>query len=551
MPIRGGKPMKFNPKGLSDAFDSTDTFYGACQSLQNWIFDQGNPEYCVPRPGTPALTSFGGFSTPGVVSLAVGVGTKVYGMIASALNPGNDQPFSYDVLSNSFDPISGITALNTPTTQLTTGAWTPPTLAVIGSKVYVTHPGFAQKVGILDITNPAAPVWSSSAPTGAIASFATTPSWVQNFNNRAYYGLSGLPTVLYSDVLNGINFTNANQVLTVGDTSTTRGGAGMPITTTQSGVVQALLVFKDNQIWQITGDAAVTTNPLSMNFLSLTIGCSAPRTIVPTPLGTIFMAFDSVYFVDAFTNVRPLSQTKGLDKEVRESDIQVPFTNCTRPSRACAFYDASIYRICLDTIVNGVVLTAADYWYDFHRGRWNGPHTFGYHAVTSSTNPTGPGSIFVLASNAVPGKLFSSNVSSSTANFLDNGVGYTCVMISGQLPKKGDMFEKQVVESTIELGAPLPGSSYTVQALDEGNVIIGTVTMNETQAGPAWGSVNWGAFSWASSSNAPNTSPIPWSAPLVFQKLAYQVSVPAAPGISIGTIASRYVAAGYTVQRQT
>ena len=53
--IPNTKPMKFTPKGVVDAFDATEEFQGACQLLQNCIFDQSNPELVIPRPGVVTL----------------------------------------------------------------------------------------------------------------------------------------------------------------------------------------------------------------------------------------------------------------------------------------------------------------------------------------------------------------------------------------------------------------------------------------------------------------------------------------------------------------
>src|SRR5271154_418126 len=218
MPIPRGYAVRFTPKGLSDAFDATDVFAGACQTLQNLMFDQANPELLAARPGVgAALTTFPGFTTPGFVSLHVAIGTLIFGMIATGRNPGNDEPFCYDAVAGSFITISGVTAGNTPTSPATSGAWVPPTLAVIGIKVIVTHPGFSGTgsnfFGVIDVTNPAAPVWSSSQ----VATFGLpgVPSAVANFNNRAYYAVKN--QTWYSDVLNPLNATNAGQSLTIGD----------------------------------------------------------------------------------------------------------------------------------------------------------------------------------------------------------------------------------------------------------------------------------------------------------------------------------------------
>ena len=58
MAISKAQPIRFTPRGLSDAFDATDRFQGACQALTNLVFDQSNPELVVTRPGVTQLASF-------------------------------------------------------------------------------------------------------------------------------------------------------------------------------------------------------------------------------------------------------------------------------------------------------------------------------------------------------------------------------------------------------------------------------------------------------------------------------------------------------------
>ena len=291
-------PIRFTPRGLSDAFDATDTFAGACRTMQNLIFDQSNPEQIAARPGVGSpMTSFVTFTTPTFVSLQENVNGVIYGMVASALTAGYDQPFAFQI-GVGFISISGVTSGNVPVSLSTTGDWIPPSLAVIGAKIVVTHAGFSglgsNFFGVIDISNPAAPAWSAAnTSTHALPS---VPTFVANFNNRAYFVCKNL--AYYSDVLVPTTMTNAGQSLTVGDTSPILALSGLPVQTTSAGVVAALIVFKQFQIWQITGDAAITGS-LAQNFLSLNIGCMSPRTIVQTPIGTVFIGIDGAYLVSA------------------------------------------------------------------------------------------------------------------------------------------------------------------------------------------------------------------------------------------------------------
>jgi hypothetical protein len=538
MAIRNGKPVRFTPKGLCDAFDATDAFAGACQLLGNLVFDQGNPEIVVSRPGVgAAATTFAGFTTPTFVSVYVVIGTVVYGMVSSGLNAGNDQPFAYNLLTNAFTTISGITAANTPTSPATSGPWTPPTMTVVGTKVLVTHPGFngtgTNFFGVIDISNPAAPAWSSSnLATNALTG---VPTSVSNFNNRAYFAVGN--TLQFSDVLNPLTRTNASQALTIGDTTPITAQSGLPIQTTSSGVIGALVAFKQSQIWQVTGDPA--TNNLALNYISLTTGCVAPRSIVQGPFGIFFTGVDAPYILNFLGTLVPLSSRPGTDFP---ADLQVPFQNATQPSRIAASFSGNIYRVCVPTLIQGVAQTN-DYWYDIRRKRWTGPHSFTYD------NAAQYGNAFVLSGAAQGAALFvSTTTPTSNSTYVDAGVPLISHLRSANFPKTGQMQEVQVIESTIELASSGVSNTFNLTALDDQGGTLSTTFVRTPPSGTVWGSFAWGNANWSSNVGIPHVYSIPWTNPLVFQKMSIDLVVSPVNEISIGTFFARYQDTGYTNQ---
>lgn len=163
MTLRNVRPLRFSPAGVSDALAEEDAFPGACAALTNLIPDPSTKNLWTPRPASILNTSFGGFTTPGTVSVFKVVGSLVYGMVANT-NTGFDVPFVYNLVTNAFIAVSGTTGSNLPTTQATTGEWTPPTMDVMGVLIVITHPGFdgvTNFIGWIDATNPAAPVWNA------------------------------------------------------------------------------------------------------------------------------------------------------------------------------------------------------------------------------------------------------------------------------------------------------------------------------------------------------------------------------------------------------
>lgn len=122
------------------------------QILQNLVPDPSTPFVFVPRPGSVQLTDFSGLDaeTKGAINALLTVGAIAYGMIAetSGTYSGKDVPFAYNTATNSFIAITipgGASSL--PTTPATSGDWTPPCMALVGSTIIITHPGYPGGVG--------------------------------------------------------------------------------------------------------------------------------------------------------------------------------------------------------------------------------------------------------------------------------------------------------------------------------------------------------------------------------------------------------------------
>ena len=533
MPLNNSRPVRFRPKGLSDAYDATEAFDGACRSLQNLVFDQSNPEIVSCRPGVVALTTFTGFTTPTFVPVFISIGSMIYGMVTTARNPGFDEPFAYNTLTNTFVTISGVTSSNTPASLSTSGAWTPPSMTVVGTSILVAHVGFsgtgANFIGVINISIPSSPAWSSSnLATNALPS---VPTVVANLNNRAYYACGNI--AYFSDVLVPLTRTNASQSLTIGDPSPIIAMNGLPVQTTSSGIVQALLAFKSFQIWQVTGDTA--TSNLALNFLSLNVGTNSARSIVQTPYGVNFAGIDGPYIVDMLGNVKPLTK----DFKETEQDLQYPFISITQPTRASAGYSGGIYRICMDTLSNGIAGTY-EYWFDIQRRRWNGPHTWPQDCCAQI------GNYFVTAHRTKGATLYKSEIiASPTSVFTDAGTPISFYLESSTFPKDGTMSEKQVIESTIELSTSGAGLSYQITATNASKTVLCSVPVVVPTNTSLWGTLIWGAGMWAAAQNIPIVYSVNWTNPLVFQKMALQVAGTSQSNVSIGSFFARYQDTGY------
>jgi hypothetical protein len=606
MAINNSRPMKFTPTGLVDAFDSSMKFPGACQRLQNLIFDQSNPELVVSRPGVTLLVDLqetGSFANPAFISVFVVVGTRIYGMVSTDRNPGKDEPFCYDTATDSVVVIDGVTAANCPTSPSGTGAWVPPTIANVGVMILFTHPGFtgagknlwgggalwgaiptgsgalwgdSYTFGMIDATDPDALTWN--ATTTKVNSLGGVPQAVANFNNRPWFAVGNL--LQYCDVLtNPPTRTTADQEITVGDSQDITALNGLPVQTASSGITQTLTTFKTTQVWQVGGDPA--TWNLSLDQISLTVGCNAPRSIALSPYGLYFSSSGGPYFLDLIGGLKPLTYSGDFS----EPDVQAPFENATQPTRSASAYNSTVYRVCIPTIVRGRQGTN-DYWFDEHRRRWNGPHTFVYDCAG------GLGSNFVLSGVGYPGKIMQS-ATQQTQNFVNTDLStlMTCSLLSSTFPKTNDMAMKQVVESQIELSASGGNITYNIEAQDEQGKILGSATIAIKGSGSPWGSFSWddgtlwggsplwgGGSLWgapsqiwgteitwgqdnpiiywtqaagsgeiwgAGTQNVPQTLPVPWKAPMVFEKMQLQVKATASAEVAIGTFYARYQRTGY------
>jgi hypothetical protein len=487
----------------------------------------------VSRPGLgSAVTTFTGFSTPAVISVFTVIGQFAYGMIASELNPGTDQPFAYDIVNNSFTSISGITAGNSPASPATSGSWEPPTMAVVGSLIYVTHPGFSgsNRFGVIDISTVASPTWTATDTT--TNGLSGRPRAVANFNNRAYFAIGA--RLEFTDVLSIVR-TASTQALTMGGPDNLTGLSGLPIQTTSSGIVQALIAFKDFEVWQVTGDSA--TSNLAQNYLSLSIGCSSPRSIASGPMGVYFASRTGPFIVDPLGLVRPVTNSARDEMP----DIQAPFQNMSEPTRANGAYLNGIYRVSMETTIRGTTFFG-DYWFDERKRRWTGPHSFRYDCAARYAN------FFLLCSNTYPARLMHSDPIPRVGSvYSDLSSALTVSMFSATFPKTSHMQMKQVVESTQELSSAGAATAYAITAVNDGEDTLDSVSVTAESSGVAWGSFVWGDGTvYTSSTNRPRVYTVPWSKPLVFKKMALQITAPSNAALSIGTHYARYQNVGYT-----
>jgi hypothetical protein len=513
MAIRDVQPMPFVPAGLSDSLDGNMSKKGGMLSCSNLMPSITTPGMFIPRPAAFKAIDFtlGGFTTPGYVSCMTQVGTRVWGMIASGRNTGNDEPFCYDLATSSFVTISGITAGNTPTSPKTSGAWTPPTICAVGGYIVFTHPGYngvgANFFGVISGAGGNSPAYNSyNTGTNPLPS---VPTFCANFNGRVYFACGN--TAYFTDVLVPTNMANATNSLTFGGADAITSMSPQPYyTTTAGGIAQALLVFKAFGIWQVQGDLALGT--LASNQVISGVGTQSPRSPAVTPNGVAFLAIDGI-------------RTVGLDGQVSVpvGEVNKPFMTALTPTRTACTYNQGTYRAVVDFLQGGSY-QKFEYWWDEIREIWTGPHTLTYDNIIPSgasflvTSPTNTGAIY--QTNVLPG---------ATDSFTEFGTQLTFNYQTGVLPEDTSILsEKALIEHTIFMGFATE-TVLTFNALDPSNNILSTYAVTTPLIAPS-GPTTYGVF---------------WPAPIVFNRMSIKISGNSAAGLQLGAMYLHYQALGY------
>lgn len=516
MPIRRERPMRFNPRSVVDALDGGQVAPGGMTALTNLIFDKSNPFAFECRPAALTTSTFSGFSSPGVVSIAYVVGHICYGLIASARNSGKDEPFAYNLLTNAFVTMTGtISSSTTPTTQSTSGAWVPPTAALVGVNLVITHPGFSGATfafGWFDTTDPTTPVWHAGNTT--VNLLPSPPTNVAQYNGRAWLSVGN--AVYFTDALT-LAISDPTHIITVGDSEIITALTSDPLETSVQGIIQSLTIFKERVVALVTGDAI--TGNLTLNIISTSVGTLAPRSVVAVPRGVQFMAADGV---------RLLTQ-QGTIQEPND-DLKIPFIFAANPSRVSACYNNSVYRICTqNNNANGSPYQ--EYWLDYNRNGWTGPHSFRQDMAVPYLGTT------IIFNSAVTPALFTSDiVQGGTSTFIENGSPLSYLYQTAPLADDGGLYEGSATLSVIDLVLPNNGASYTFTAVDVAHGILASGVITSSLTNSLWGTLTWGLGLWQYTTYGMERYNIPWNNSLVFSRLIVMSVGASLAGFKIGKL---------------
>jgi hypothetical protein len=541
--------LRFIPAGCVDAL------YGAIQDddcenfaqLSNLIPAPDTNNHWVPRPAATYLAT-----SSSIASCQTVIGSVVYGMRASVTYPGYDEPFAYNLLSQTYISITGVSSSAVLPASLSAGAWRPPHAEPIGAYVIITHVGFtgsgSQFFGAINITTPATPAWTiQNTTTNALPS---VPVWCTAFNSRAYYFCN--PTGTTPAVLASDNFAAggplsrsgavAAVILTFDDNTPLTCGAVMSLTSSvQGGVIQAMYVFKDpsvgtTNIYQVTGDSALTT--LIRNALSVQSGTIAPNTVVPTPTGLFFCAPDGLRFIDFNGQINPPVGYSG-------QGINNPFIYATYPSRMAAACNGSTYRI---TTQNSNLSGSPnqDWCYDLNKRIWYGPHTFNYGLISAwgtsfIVTPTlASGNTGFYQSNVVPG---------ASDTFIELGKPMQAIYQTCLAPDRKPIMELSSVKSVFYNGYGAGTTTFNISVLDQQGVILAFATNSVTISQVNWDQFSWGDNTLINSQSFIGPLDVTWSQPFVFDRAAVLIVVTnITAGLRLANFHLAYSETQYTVK---
>ncbi|RJQ38267.1 MAG: hypothetical protein C4555_05230 [Dehalococcoidia bacterium] len=475
-----GAPRLFSPKSLTDTLDEARSFPGACSLLRNLIPDPTTTNVFQARPAAVQITDFAGFTAPGFVSALTVIGGIAYGLIASGRNPGQDEPFAFNIAGGTFQTVGNVLAGNTPASPPTTGDWTPPTMALIGAQLIVTHPGFdgiTNFFGWFDLSTPGSPVWN--AGNTATTPLPRVPVAVVQFLDRAWFAVNppNAPSATYFTDAGTLTITAGTQILTYGDNVPIVGMKVMPLRTDTGGAQHAIYVFKGTpdgtlNIWQVKGDASFTdTVPFtgggtaatqlvsSMTKIALNVNTStfSPNSVVASSKGLFFIAPDGLRLIGTDGTVQDPLGLGGLG-------VNAPFLNMLNPTRAAGAANGSILRLSITPLDTGL---PREYWLDFARGVWTGPHTFPASLIASYGNS------FIMTPSGVTGTLWRSDAfQTPTSTFVENGVQMTFELRTSTMSDLGKMAQFEVVETSINMSSGA-NEMITVTAYDERALAVG------------------------------------------------------------------------------
>jgi hypothetical protein len=608
MALRNSTPLTFKPQGVSDSVDGTNSFPGSLQAAQNLIPANDTNNAWVPRPGAISRSNFAGFNTPGFISAALVVGNLVYGMISTARNAGKDEPFVFNLLTNTFLTVSGVTAANVPASPPTSGTWTPPILSVVGTRIVVTHTGFpggSIKFGWFDISGFTSNSISVTSTAGSPNITSTSNMLQSGYQPGQTITNANIPagTTIISIAANGLSAVlsanatgsgTAAATVVGGTPGTPLWGAGdtninnlpsIPVSVTQFNgrayyAVGNGVVFSDSlEACNVTNASQAITfanglpttalgglplsSPLTGGIIQAVIafqGVSAMQQIT----GDQATANLAVNLLNVATGtLAPLSITptnfglafvspdglRYIDYNARVSD---PVGEAGQGITVPFIYSTTPSRICAASTADVLRISTLNGLQSMtQQQEW----WFDITRKVWSGPHTFPASLiqpwqnsFIMAPIGVTGSLWQSDaVPGLTTSYVENGVQLNFLFQTTNMPDNGAMAENSMIETAVACAMP-GGYNLTLTAADETNSPIATAMLSNIGAITVWGSFTWGSGLWQGSTGVLKQRRIPWPIPIVFKQASLSITGQSLSGVKLGNCYFKYETLGYLLE---
>lgn len=603
MALRNAQPYTFKPAGLSDAADGTNAFPGAMRELINLIPASDTDNTFVCRPAGLQRSNFPGQGVLYVTGYVV-VGNLVYGLYANG--SGFDTPFVYNLASSMFLPVGNILLANTPVSPPAVGPWTPPTFAVVGQRVVVTHPGFngtTQKIGWFDISN-FVDVFSITttlaSDTATAASSVILRGWRPGMyiNGGAYPGNDTIAAIS----ADGKTITLASAALaTATANATVTGGtpaapiwssgdvlinplAGVPVAVAQ---MNGRAFYAVNNAVVLSDSLDPTVQTLATN--TLTFGNGLPVTALG-PLGLespltggivqaiiVFQANVSIQQITGDPTLDNLSKneikaqtgtlaplslvptTTGLHFMSPEGLRSVSLTG--QVSEPIGRMGQGVVVPFMNAVEPSRIVGAGNadtLRFTVQNGAKAGRPFEEYWVDIHTSRWNGPhtlpaaliqpwGASFLLCPVATRNTLYQSD-SLPTANstYAENGQLLTYSWKTALLPDNGQGTENRLSRTTLACSL-VPGTQLTLLATDEAGSVLDQVFAPSAAVQSLWGGFNWGAGIWGRNVSAFMQRSIPWNLPLIFKQASVQVIGVSGGNVKVGNFYASVQPLGYTI----
>lgn len=581
-------------------------------SLANLIPAPSTKNIFVPRPASLlAIDISGTYTSAEQITALLIIGTRAYGMIASASFAGKDQPFCYDIENDVMVTISGQLAANLPTTQSVTGDWQPPKMAEVAGRILVTHTGFSGVTyffGWIDISGFSITTLTGSTHTSTLIDTLSANPITAGVQPGMTITGTGIPagTTVVSLAAASITISQATTgsagavalSISGGTFAAPKWGAGNTNTHALESVPISVAQY-NNRAWYAVDNTVVYSDALNPTEVTnadqaLTLGDSQDVTSLAglplsNQLGGIIaslIAFKGSAIMYQVTGDRTTSDLASNAMNIA-TGTQAPNSIAATPLGLGFVAPDGLRLVSFSGAITGVIgangdgvnvpfinaVTASrmaaaynqnvyritvkngaaagnpteEYWYDFSLKGWTGPHSFPASIIAASQNSTLQG--FLLAATDIDAKLWSGIATPDvTSTYVENSVALSWIYQTVLLPDTDTMRMNAVNQTTIALALPA-SQSVTVQALDEQGNSLGSVMVSGSGVAPAlWGTGVWGSMVWGSGGAMLAQQLVPWEDPLVFKQMAIRITGASIAEFAIGNLYFEFQKLAYLLQ---